>query len=124
MARKPTKKGLTKANDKLLLNILRLSRKHCERCGKTDGLQTAHVYSRRYRTTRWLEDNVLMLCPGCHFWNHDRPLEYADWFNEKWTGRKQRLDKTLRKPAKVTLGWLKNVHDSLRTRLTSLEPGK
>lgn len=39
-------------------------------------LQWAHICSRRYHATRWLEENALCLCAGCHKFYTDRPLEW------------------------------------------------
>lgn len=55
----------------------------CMRCGKTDHLQWAHVYSRRYRALRWLPLNSMCLCAGCHLAWHHRPLEAMKWWTEK-----------------------------------------
>ena len=43
----------------------------CQMCGTqkqpgSNGLHTAHIFSRRHRATRWMPSNVLSLCFGCH----------------------------------------------------------
>lgn len=43
------------------------SRGFCEACGKLDGLQWCHIFSRRYQAIRWDMFNCKCLCSGCHF---------------------------------------------------------
>ncbi len=57
--------------DKLFSKYIRLRDKGiCQRCGKylglTSGLQCSHFIKRRYKATRWDEDNCVALCFGCH----------------------------------------------------------
>ena len=54
----------------------------CLRCGKTEGLQCAHICSRRYLSVRWFEWNARALCLGCHKWETEQPLAAEDW----WAG--------------------------------------
>ena len=44
-----------------------------------DKLQCAHIYSRTYRSVRWILDNLLCLCAGCHFWAHRNPILFAEF---------------------------------------------
>jgi len=55
------------------------ARGRCERCGKTANLQAAHVFSRRYLRLRWMDDNCVCLCAGCHFWAHHNPVLFSEW---------------------------------------------
>lgn len=59
--------------------------------GRTDNLQWAHVYSRRYRSIRWDPDNSLCLNAGAHLNAHHQPLEFARWFEATYPGRAKRL---------------------------------
>ncbi len=59
----------------------------CERCKKwhgpkSQGLHAAHIFSRRFKTTRHDEENGLALCFGCHMLFHSRPLEAHEFFKE------------------------------------------
>lgn len=76
--RKITRKGLVRKLDTLVSSIVR-SKGKCERCGKKENLQCAHIYSRRYKHLRWDLQNVVCLCAGCHFWAHQNPTEFAFW---------------------------------------------
>ena len=44
------------------------------------GIQAAHLFSRRYRATRWDPQNAFTLCTHCHLaWAHTRSLEFHVW---------------------------------------------
>lgn len=58
-----------------------------EPCGGR--LEWAHVDSRRFRTTRWLPDNAMILCSRHHFLWHDRPVMMSDWWMRTFPERKQ-----------------------------------
>jgi len=75
---------LIKKCDKLWAKIIR-SQGYCEKCGKTSGLQAAHIISRSHHGTRALLENGVCLCNGCHiFWSHKEPDEWVDWIREKY----------------------------------------
>lgn len=77
-----SRKQLKKKCDDLWGKIIR-ARGKCERCGKTTGLQAAHIISRNYGKTRHLLENGVCLCNGCHiFWAHKEPDEFVDWIRE------------------------------------------
>lgn len=51
----------------------------CRRCGKQHaenscGLHAAHLFSRRHKTTRWLLENSVALCYGCHRYIDTHPV--------------------------------------------------
>ena len=77
--RKITRAGLIKKLDKMFSEIVRRKGK-CERCGKTNNLQCAHIYSRRHKNIRWDFENALCLDSGCHmFWWHLEPARAIRW---------------------------------------------
>ena len=81
--KKPTKKSLTRKLDKLCSNIVR-ARGICAKCGCDDykKLETAHIFSRKYRSTRWHLLNLVCLCKSCHFWAHANPLLWGEFLRE------------------------------------------
>lgn len=56
----------------------------CEICGKSEFLQAAHGFSRRYRGTRWLPINGFCLCRSCHKRMTHDPLRWTEWLRIKW----------------------------------------
>jgi len=83
MARKiGTKSYYTKKLDALISQKVR-SIGTCQRCGNKKGqMQCAHIISRTNRTLRWDLNNVLCLCPTCHFWAHQDPLGFTQLVQE------------------------------------------
>ena len=67
----------------------------CEYCGKTEYLNSHHVFSRTNYSVRWDVNNGVCLCAGHHvlgnFSAHKAPLEFADWLKgkrgEEWYGK-------------------------------------
>jgi 5-methylcytosine-specific restriction endonuclease McrA len=56
----------------------------CRKCGRSDGLMDwAHVYSRRFRVTRWLPANSMVLCRTHHLWWHQSPTEAIEWWKSQ-----------------------------------------
>lgn len=76
-----TKKSLTAKLDKLCSQLTRAFGR-CEKCGRTENLQTHHVYGRANRRLRWEPRNLVCLCPACHLqWAEANPLDFVDWFD-------------------------------------------
>lgn len=53
------------------------ARGRCERCGSVDGLQCAHIVSRRFSATRTDLTNAWCLCAKCHRRLTDWPHEHV-----------------------------------------------
>lgn len=79
---KRTPQSVKASCDKLFSQLVR-SRGMCQRCGETryELLQTAHIYSRKFNSVRFDEDNAICLCARCHRWGHDNPTEFTDWLS-------------------------------------------
>lgn len=73
-----TPKSVKKSCDRLFSLIVR-SQGFCTRCGSTQNLQAAHIYSRKFNSVRFDENNALCLCASCHRWQHDCPSENIKW---------------------------------------------
>lgn len=83
---KTDRQKLIKICDGLALKILRIKQKgRCQRCGSaSNSCNWHHIFSRRYLNTRWDEDNLLLLCFGCHFnFAHSKIEEFRDWVIER-----------------------------------------
>lgn len=77
--RKPKRSALIKKADKLFAESIR-RRGVCEKSGKTNNLQCAHLYSRSRKSVRWNPDNAFCLNAGVHlFWAHKEPVEFVEW---------------------------------------------
>lgn len=75
----PTKTTLRNKLDRLCSLIVR-GRGKCERCGKKENLQTAHIFGRTYLNTRWDLENLLCLCPDCHInFAHKCPILFTEF---------------------------------------------
>ena len=58
----------------------------CEYCGKQGkgaGMHCSHFIGRRYRATRWLDDNCSCLCMGCHNHMDDFHADHVDFMIKK-----------------------------------------
>ena len=81
--RRKKRLSLSKQADALWAQVVKVSGQ-CYSCGKTERLQAAHGFSRRYRGTRWLPINGFPLCSFEHmYWTH-RPLEWDEWLRKVW----------------------------------------
>jgi len=67
----------------------------CQRCkrqfypGNTRGLDCAHiVVSRRHMATRFMPENAISLCMGCHFYLDSHPEEKRIWYIKKFGKKK------------------------------------
>jgi 5-methylcytosine-specific restriction endonuclease McrA len=65
----------------------------CVRCGGTNALAPSHILSRgKYKRMRWVPENILTLCSGCHiFWWHKEPIAAARWLEQKFPGLADKL---------------------------------
>jgi len=65
----------------------------CQRCGKTENLQAAHILPKgHYPRLRFELLNVIVLCINDHlFFAHKDPIGFAAWLENKWPGRAQDL---------------------------------
>jgi len=92
-----TPKSVKASCDKLFSKLIR-SKNQCERCGNPiyEQLHCAHIYSRKFGSVRFDENNAKCLCAKCHRWAHDNPTEFT-----KWLSRTVDLDKLMLKKNKV-----------------------
>jgi hypothetical protein len=98
-------KGRTLLNRNLdsAFSILIRKKGRCERCGRTNGLQDAHVVPKTNKTLRWDILNHLCLCFQCHLaFAHKDPLGFADWFVSAYPERAKYLERNRNKMLKRT----------------------
>lgn len=84
-----TKKGAKKKCDDLWrkLALMKYGAK-CEYCGKQEGLNVHHIYSRSNNSTRHDIENACVLCISHHcfsssFSAHKTPADFIDWIKDK-----------------------------------------
>lgn len=85
--KKPTKPSVAKL-DRLWTELIHTQRKGaCEYCGKREGLNAHHIFSRSNRSTRWDDQNAVLLCTLHHvfgnFSAHKSPVEFVEWLKER-----------------------------------------
>lgn len=114
MARR-TPRSVKRSCDKLFSELIR-SRGRCERCGSKNYLQCAHIYSRKFGSVRFDEENALCLCAKCHRWGHDNPLEFA-----RFVEKKRVYDRLVKKKNKIVkrklADWLE-LEQEIKAKLT------
>jgi predicted restriction endonuclease len=93
------RKKLTQECDLLWSQIIR-SKNKCQLCGKTEGLQAAHIFSRTNKNTRWDVQNGLCLCLRCHlYFAHKEPMLFAEKVKEMLG---QKVYRELRQRAQIS----------------------
>lgn len=70
-------------NDTLFSELKRKHRTVCQRCEKEALLQACHIFSRKYYTTRFDEENAVVLCFACHTWFDAHKMTACLWNEEK-----------------------------------------
>jgi len=60
----------------------------CEYCGKSEYINSHHIFSRSSRSVRWDVDNGVCLCAGHHVFSstfsaHKTGMEFAAWIIER-----------------------------------------
>ena len=82
MARPKRKLTNLELADELFRQIIR-SKGFCQRCGKKENLQTAHIIPRSYHQVRHDLDNAFCFCSGCHRWGHSFPIQFEIFVKAK-----------------------------------------
>ena len=118
--RKQTKTSLTRKLDKLCSEVIR-SRGECAWCKKTMGLECCHIFSRRYRSTRWYLGNLVCLCHAHHFYAHSNPILFTEFIKE-YLGEKDYEDLKLR--ARMIIKYTLNDLQILYDKLLEVKNGK
>ena len=95
----------------------------CEKCGrrKEHGYQMhgSHIFSINASAELAADlDNLQCLCAGCHkmkndSW-HESPLEQWEWFNKKFPGRYERLNKRRQKIVKANEQFWQEKYNNLK----------
>jgi len=81
---KPSRKTLIRKLDGLCREIIHIRDKHtCRKCGLYVGEKGGNCHHltprKRGHHVRWILNNLILLCPKCHFWFHSDPFA-IEWF--------------------------------------------
>jgi len=78
-------KQLKKLLDKKWAEIIKIHAGYrCEWCGKkSERLNAHHIFSKRNTSIRWIPQNGVCLCVGCHFRAHQEPVEFVNFIEKK-----------------------------------------
>ena len=91
MAKKRKRKSIVKSLDKLCAEVVKLrDNRQCQRCGSFPsvyGCHWSHIYGRSRYSIRWDLWNSLVFCCGCHRWSHSYPIDFQQWFEERFPVR-------------------------------------
>ncbi len=89
---------MTKHEKKVINGLLRQviilrDGERCLKCSGTERLQMSHIYPKgKYRKMEFDEQNLKILCYGCHIhWWHKNPIEAHEWLEQ--TIEKKRLER-------------------------------
>ena len=81
----------------------------CEICTLKKPLNSHHIYSRRFLSTRWYLPNGIALCVSCHFFAHQKSLEFSiylkenkgeEWYHDLFGRHRELFDKDYEKVEK------------------------
>jgi hypothetical protein len=86
--KKKTKTSLIKKADKLWSEIIKLQAKgKCEVCGKTESLNSHHIFSRSNMRMRHNLENGVCACVSHHVWGsfsaHKSPVEFVEFIKKQ-----------------------------------------
>jgi hypothetical protein len=55
----------------------------CVKCGKKHAqMHPHHLVSRTVSVLRHDPNNLMLLCPGCHFFAHQHSMEFTHWLDD------------------------------------------
>ncbi len=114
---KGKRKTLQDALDKLFSVIIRGKGK-CEKCGRTNSLVPAHIFSRKNLSVRWDKDNVFCFCIDCHSWAHRNPNLFTEFAKGKLGNEKyEELKRKSVEIKKWSIIELKNLYKEFKEKI-------
>lgn len=103
----------------------------CEYCGKKEGLNAHHIFSRSNRVLRWKVENGVSLCVSHHvfgnFSAHKAPIEFLEWLRglrgDDWYNHLRELARSSVKIDKIDFRSIKdNLTNELNREKTRFDP--
>lgn len=93
------KKAETNKLDKMWRDKIHTRDTFCQVCGNNGMINAHHIIGRRNHSLRWVLDNGIGLCPGCHTFRtqsaHQDPMFFMEWFKDEYPERYENIS-TLR----------------------------
>jgi len=127
MAKKPTRKSLTKKLDTLCREIIRLMYNNrcakCHKCIEGSNSHPHHIIAKGCGASwrRFDLNNIILLCHHHHQWWHNNPIESKPWFDETFPARMPYLVKyTGGKPVKISTQEMLDLIENYTNKLTVL----
>lgn len=86
----------------------------CAVCGRKNGIQAHHIFSRTHKSTRWDIENGIALCSGHHLWAHREPEEFRRFLIHRLGEEKyNELYEKSRKPSHFSISDLERILEEL-----------
>jgi len=93
----------------------------CQKCGM-QGHDVHHVRMRKYYSTRWDLNNLILLCKRCHSDVDNNPIGFVVWFMNEYPARQEAIEWKASQPLHGT--WrpadLKKIEDYLKQKYLEL----
>ena len=87
----------------------------CAFCGATSHLNSHHIFSRKYKSTRWDIGNGICLClPHHRYWAHSKFEEFRDFVLSIIGEKYYRLKEKSQKIAKYSMDDLREILEVLK----------
>jgi len=120
--------ALSKKADVLWSKAVKTKYDHkCAYCGKTENLNSHHIFGRNNKSVRWEIGNGICLCAGHHtfsseFSAHKTPTEFTYWIENEY-GREwlHALQQLAHEPLKVTPEYLQDRIEFFSTYVREIE---
>ena len=100
----------------------------CQRCGKDSSqrqIHGSHVHPVTEGSMLAVDPmNIKALCARCHFWWHEHPIDAADWFNERFSDRREYLDTwriDYRAMGTIPIQWWRDRKEELTRELEEMQ---
>ena len=87
------RKSIIQRMDKKAREVIRLRDEGvCQWCRRNKGTDVHHIRRRKYYTTRWELNNLILLCRACHSEVENNPISFGIWFVKRYPQRQEIID--------------------------------
>lgn len=101
----------------------------CQKCNKKilnpQGADTSHVLCKnRYKSLKYDEYNLKLMCMSCHKWWHNMPTESGEWFKQKFPDRWGYLQESRKTIRKFGIVQLQETIEDYEDKLVGIDMGE